>query len=133
MFLFVVTLYLYTFPVCHSVSLGQRRDGFSAYQDEESPPSSSWKRIKQDSDVQQGNWRLVEQVVKGANVHSSDQSPPHKVRRKSLAFHSNVPKLDETGGNFAANSLSWAAGNVSLVPGSSVSGSEDGYQADFTG
>lgn len=139
LFLCVVTLHLYTFHICHSVSLGQREDGFTAHEVQGSSLSKSWERIEQDSGVQQGNWRLVEQVNKGANVYTSNQPPHHRVRRESPALpgnplsmlYFNIPKLDETGGNFAPNGLSWVAGNVRVGPRSS--GSEDAYQADFTG
>ncbi|XP_029292537.1 uncharacterized protein LOC115011447 [Cottoperca gobio] len=52
-FLFVVTVNFLTFQVSHSVSLGHRGDGISAYQ-------------VQDNDAQQQkkHWRLVEQVTR---------------------------------------------------------------------
>lgn len=136
LFLFVLPLYLYTFRGCHSVSLGPREGDFTSYRIQESAPSTSWKEIKRDNDAHRGNWRLV--ATTDAHVDKSNRSPPQKVRAEASDFprntpsHSNAQEPGGSGSDFAANGLSWAAGNVSLVPRSPASAS-DGYQADFTG
>ncbi|XP_029018094.1 uncharacterized protein LOC114862177 [Betta splendens] len=138
LFLFVPTLYLYTFRVCHSVSLGQRAGDFTSHRVQESPPSTSWREIKRHDDAHQAEWRWAEHVTRGARADTSNRSPPHQVPVKSSDLPGNTlpqskaREVDETGSDFAGSSLSWAAGNASLVPRSSAPAS-GGYQADFTG
>lgn len=85
--------------------------------------------------VQQGNW--LEQLNKGANVHAPTQPSHRRVWREFPAFpgnplpNLNIPKLDETGGNVAHNSLTWVVGDVRVGPTSSSSKHE--HQADFRG
>uniref|UniRef100_A0A3B4TIR4 ZP domain-containing protein n=1 Tax=Seriola dumerili TaxID=41447 RepID=A0A3B4TIR4_SERDU len=129
----LVAVYFYTFRVCHSVSLGRWGDGFSASQGEAS--TATREKIKQDDGVRQGNWHLVEKVILGTNLRKVTQ----ELRPESAVFPGEplpyliVPKLDETGSNFAANRSSWSVGKISTEPRSSALDSEDGYQADFTG
>lgn len=62
----------------------------------------------------------------------------HKLRPESAAFPGKPfldfigPKLDELDSNFAQSSLSWTLGDISTLPRSWPSHSEDGYQRDFT-
>lgn len=126
LFLYVVTVYFYTFQVCHSVNLRQRDNDFS----------TSWKGIKQDHDNQVNQ---VNQAIRGANVRASSQRRLTKVRRDSDAYseeppsYFNVPKRYETGSSFAPKVLPWAAGNVKVGRRSSAPGSEDGHETDFIG
>ncbi|XP_044045979.1 uncharacterized protein LOC122873393 [Siniperca chuatsi] len=135
LFLFVVTVYSYTFQLCHSVSLGQREDGLTAYQVQE---STRWETIKHDNDAQQGKQHLVEQVIQGPNLRKSTQPGLREPWPESAAFpgeplqHFSVPKRDENDIKLL-NSLSWTTGNISRQPRTSASDSGDGYQADFTG
>lgn len=116
LFLFV-TIYFYSFRVCHLASLGQREGGLE------------W--TDQDSDVRPGNWRLVDHVARGPNQNKSKE-----LRPESAAFlgellpYFSVPKLGET--DFELDSLSWAVGG-SRKPMSPALKSQDGYQADFKG
>ncbi|KAK2816943.1 hypothetical protein Q5P01_025134 [Channa striata] len=125
-FLFVAALCLSLFQLCLSVSLGPREDVFSAYQSQDFPPSR--KRIERDGDVQPGNWRLVESVIKGANVRTLNQDRPQKRRRESVSRPKRPPPFLSD-----PSSWSWAPGNVSVWPPSSASHVKDGYQSDFTG
>lgn len=135
LFLFVVTIYFYTFQLCNSVRLGQRQGGFSIHQSHE-PTATSWERIQQDNDVQQGNRNSGEQVI---HLRKSDRRGLQGLRLESTAFlrepltDISVPKLDETDSNFALSSLSLTVGNVSTIQRSWPSHSEDEYQGDFTG
>ncbi|XP_035515542.1 protein piccolo [Morone saxatilis] len=120
-FLFVVSVYFYTFVVCYSVSLGQREEGLTDYQVQESA-ATLLERIKQQDDVQLGNWRLVEQVISDPNVRESTELQPEPAAFPGEPLpYFNVPKLGDTDSN-------WTIGDFSRKPRS-----EDKYQADFTG
>nr|XP_020452828.1 uncharacterized protein LOC109958484 [Monopterus albus] len=118
--LFVVVVYFHVFPVCYSVSLAK------------------WEKFKQDSDVQQGNWRRDEQS-QDANLRTSDKPRLQQLRPESVAFseepfpYFSIWTHNETGSKSAPSSLSWVVGNISVEPSSSSLGSEYGYQADVTG
>ncbi|XP_071329433.1 uncharacterized protein [Trachinotus anak] len=136
--LFLIAVYLSTFRVCHSVSLGQWGGGFSPYQAPESTATRP-DEIRQNNGVRQGNWPLVEKVVQDANLRETTPPALQELRPESAAFpeeplpHLIVPKLNEAGRNFAANSSSWTVGKISTEQRASAPDSEDGYQADFTG
>lgn len=117
LFLFVLTVYFYSFRVCHSVSLGQREDGL--------------ERIKQDDGVQLGTWRLVEQIIQDTNLNKPTELRPESAAfsREPLPYFSD-PILGET--DFALDSLPWTRGD-GRRPRSSASDSPNGYQADFPG
>ncbi|XP_035856146.1 uncharacterized protein LOC116040565 isoform X1 [Sander lucioperca] len=129
LFLLVVTFYYYTFQVSHSVSLGQREEGLTAYQVQEATVTG-WERIKHDNDAQQGHWRLVEQVIQAPNLRKSTQRGLTELRPESVAFPGEpIPYRAAT----LDDSLSWTVGNIRTESSNSASDSEDGYQADFTG
>ncbi|XP_045904326.1 uncharacterized protein LOC123970359 [Micropterus dolomieu] len=136
LFLFEVTVYFYTFQLCHSVSLGQREeDGFAAQQVQ---MSTRWERFNQDHDAQQGNRHLVKRVLQGPDLRKSTQSGVKELRPESAAFlgapvpYFTGPTLDEN--DFLnVEDLSWTSGNVSWQPRASDSHSEDGYRSHLTG
>ncbi|XP_040003239.1 uncharacterized protein LOC120800873 isoform X2 [Xiphias gladius] len=139
--LVVATVYFCAFRVCHSVGLGQSGDGFSTYQLQQSTDTGR-EKIKQDDDdddVLRGGWNSVEQVIQGANPRRTKEPGLQGPRTESAGFPAEplpyfvVPKLDETGSDFAPSSLSWTVGNISTVLRAPASHSEDRYQADFTG
>lgn len=128
-FLFVVTAHLLTFRVCRSVSLGQRqeeKEGLTSHQVQDSN-ASRWERIKHDTDVQQGNWRLVEKVIRGPYLSKSNWPGLAEPRLESVA------SPGDSDSKLALNSLFWTSGHISRQPESSSQDPVDGYQADSTG
>ncbi|XP_042340312.1 uncharacterized protein LOC121941554 [Plectropomus leopardus] len=124
-FLFVVTIYVYTFQVSHSVSLGHREEDFTAHYIQESN-AARWEKIKQDNRSQPGHPRTFTQPG------LTEPRPQSAVFPAEPLPYFSAPTLDETN-NFELNSLSWIVGRISPEPRSSAPGSEGGYQADFTG
>ncbi|XP_036969297.1 uncharacterized protein LOC119027879 isoform X2 [Acanthopagrus latus] len=127
-FLFVVTAHLLTFRVCRSVSLGQRqeeKEGLTSHQVQDSN-ASRWERIKHDTDVQQGNWRLVEKVIRGPYLSKSNWPGLAEPRLESVA------SPGDSDSKLALNSLFWTSGHISRQPESSSQDPVDGYQADST-
>lgn len=134
LFLSVVTVYLYTFQVCHSVSLGQRGDGFSGYQGQEST-ATRWKKGKQDEDIRLGNWHSVDKVIQGTYLRKTAQPGLREIWPELAGLPDDlvVPKLDKTSSNFAANSSSWSVDKIGRQRRTSAPDTQDGYHADLTG
>lgn len=123
LYLLVVTAHLFTFQVCRSVSLGQRpeeMEGLTSLQVQDSN-ASRWERIKHDTEVQQGNWRLVEKVIRGPYLS------------KSNGPGLTEPRLESVASPGGSGSLFWTSGHISKQPESSSADPEDVYQADSTG
>ncbi|XP_054460789.1 uncharacterized protein LOC129096134 [Anoplopoma fimbria] len=114
-FLFVVSVYFHTFRVGHSVSLGQRGEGSTAYR------ATRWERVNPDDGAQQGDAYLGAQVVQGPGPRRSNQPG---LTAEPVPYYSATTPDD---------SSSWTVGDIRTEPRSSASESEDGYQADFTG
>ncbi|XP_031727888.1 uncharacterized protein LOC116396968 [Anarrhichthys ocellatus] len=129
-FLLVVTVYLDMFRVSHSVSLGQRGEGSTAYKVQKST-ATRWEEIEQDNDAQQGGRYRSERINQGPSQRKSSQPGRTELRPESAVFpaepisYYNVPTLSD--------SWSWTVGNIRTEPMSSPSDSGDRYQADFTG
>lgn len=116
--LLALAFYFYSFGVCQSASLWQRE--------------ADLQRIKLDSDVQQGMWRLVGQINPDTHLNTSAEVGPETTIAfpgDTLSYFSD-PTLSES--DLELDRLSWTVGDSKQLK-SFASGSPDGYQADFTG
>ncbi|XP_035494362.2 uncharacterized protein LOC118313159 isoform X2 [Scophthalmus maximus] len=123
LYVFVATVY--TFQVCHSVSLGQRGGGrFPSDQVGESP-AARWGE-------DEGTWPSAEGDTRGAHLLNTNPRPAASAAGESSPHVVVVRNHGETGSDAAPNSF-WTVGDVSTDLKASAPDSEDGYQADFTG
>ncbi|KAF0037495.1 hypothetical protein F2P81_010369 [Scophthalmus maximus] len=123
LYVFVATVY--TFQVCHSVSLGQRGGGrFPSDQVGESP-AARWGE-------DEGTWPSAEGDTRGAHLLNTNPRPAASAAGESSPHVVVVRNHGETGSDAAPNSF-WTVGDVSTDLKASAPDSEDGYQADLTG
>lgn len=127
-FVFVVTVYLCTFQASRSVSLGPRGESLTSHKVQESAAPRK-ERIKEDQDGQRGD-RDLSEPTRGPRRRSN------RPRRTELRSESSVFPAEPASFHSALNlhgRSSSTVGQVGTGSRSSASGSEDGYQADFTG
>ncbi|KAL6110121.1 uncharacterized protein ACO6RY_19267 [Pungitius sinensis] len=108
-FLLIVTVYMYTFEVSHSVSLGQRAEGHEL---------TASGEMKRDND-----WHPRERVSQSPNPRTTERPSLPELRPEVAAPPTAAPH----------RSWPWTVGNIRAEPRSSAPDSEEGYQADFTG